>query len=71
MAVYEHDYVTTSELIICVLLSGISLLLFYGNRQHRPGFYVPFLIYSASLLFDSLHSLTCVHLLAFIYILGT
>ncbi|KAI6189417.1 hypothetical protein M3Y97_00005900 [Aphelenchoides bicaudatus] len=47
MRLYEKDHVTTVELVICVILAAVSLLLFYGNRQHKAKFYVPFILYSS------------------------
>jgi len=43
---YENVHVTSIELFVAVILVVVSLLLFYGNRQHRPGFYYPFIIYA-------------------------
>ncbi|KAI6213018.1 hypothetical protein M3Y94_00099100 [Aphelenchoides besseyi] len=37
---------TFVELTCCVILSIVAVLLFYGNRQHRSGYYWPFILFA-------------------------
>jgi hypothetical protein len=46
MKAYEKEFITTIELSLCVFLAVASMLLFYGNRQHRSRFYYPYIIYA-------------------------